>query len=346
MKRLLILLIPLLLGLSASAQPYGLVVFTNDNNSLITNGLTGMPVGSTNITIKVALYIGPDGVTDDSSLVLVTNGVPVLAGGRYNGNFRTVAPYTVSNYVTLQVRAFESAYGNNYDSAASAPPMNGRRALIGKSALGRVFLTTSSPGPTTPKVGPAVGPITVFPVDGPPVITGNDIIVSEGSNGTATATFTVRLLGAATNEVTVDFTTIDGTALAGSDYVSTNGTVVFAPGETSKSIPVTLTPDVDPEPDETFTLVLSNPVNATLLRSSILCTIAEVHITSLSVDVSITINSVSGRHYVIEKSTDAINWTPVAGATNIVATGSSLTVVDRGAGCAGLNLYRAGLVPQ
>jgi hypothetical protein len=347
MKRFVVLLSLLSLSVGATAQPYGLILFTNDNSSLVTNGLTGMPATFTN-SIKVALYIGPDGVTDETSLVVVTSGVPVgiIAPGKYNGGSRTVAPYNVSNYVTIQVRAYESTYGSNYDAAIAAPPMNGRRAMVGKSPLTRLFLTASSPGPNTPKVGPLVGPITVFPVDGPPVVSANDIAVSEGSNGTATATFTIRLLAPATNEVSVDFATSDGSALAGSDYVATNGTVVFAVGETSKAVPVTLLPDATSESEETFNLLLSNPVNATLLRTTIVCTVVEVRITAMSVDTLITFNTLSGRRYVLEKSNDGVNWAAVAGASNILASGSSLTLTDHGSGCAGMNLYRAALIQQ
>jgi hypothetical protein len=345
MKRILVLLVPFLLALGANGQSTGLLNFTNDSTSIVTNGLTGQPAVTTN-SIRVALYRGPDGVTDDSSLVVVTSGVPVINGGRYNGGYRSTAPVLTNNFITIQVRAFESTYGTNYEAALAAPPMNGRRALVGKSALARVFLNTSIPGPTTPIVGQAVGPITLFQVDGPPVVSANDITVSEGSGGTASATFTVRLLAPATNEVSVDYATTDGTALAGSDYVATNGTVVFALGETAKPVTVTLLPDAPPEPEETFSLLLSNPTGgATLLRSTIACTIVEVHITAMSIDTSVTFNSLIGRRYVLEKSSDGVNWTPVAGATNVLASGTSLTLVDKGSGCVGVNMYRAGLIP-
>jgi len=300
---------------------------------------------STTNSIRVALYIGPDGVTDDNALVVNTSNVPVTTFGRYNGGIRSIAPFPTSNYITIQVRAYESTYGTNYEAALAAPPMNGRRALVGKSALARVF-PVSTIGPATPRVGAAVGPITLFPVDGPPVISANDIAVSEGSSGTASATFTVRLLSPATNEVSVDFATTDGTALAGSDYVATTGTVVFAVGETAKPVTVTLLPDSPPEPEETFNLVLSNPTNATLLRSTIACTIVEVRITTMSIDTSISFNTMAGRRYLLEKSTDGVNWVLVAGATNVLATSTNLTLIDRGSGCSGIAMYRAGLIPQ
>ena len=69
--------------------------------------------------------------------------------------------------------------------------------------------------------------------------------------------------------VTVDFTTVDGTALAttnglNNDYVTTTGQVVFGVGETSKEIRVPVRGDLDDEPDEAFSIVLSNPVGGVI----------------------------------------------------------------------------------
>ncbi|HYE63971.1 MAG TPA: Calx-beta domain-containing protein, partial [Pyrinomonadaceae bacterium] len=58
--------------------------------------------------------------------------------------------------------------------------------------------------------------------------------------------------------------TADGTAAAGSDYEAASGTLTFAPGETSKGITVVVNGDTAVEPDETFTVNLSDPTNATI----------------------------------------------------------------------------------
>jgi hypothetical protein len=346
MKRMSLTLLSLALAAVVNGQSPGLLNFTNDVTSLVTNGLTGGPVTATN-GIRVGLYVAPEGITDESAFLILTNTVLVgLSGpGRYGGGYRSVPSFMPSNAAMIQVRAFETNYGSSYEAALVAPPMNGRRALVGKSGMGRVILGSSIPSAQTPKVGPIVGPVILFPVDGPPVISANDIAVSEGSNGTVTATFAVRLLAPATNNITVDFATTDGTALAGSDYEPTNGTLVFLPGETTKAVPVTLLPDAPPEPEETFSLALSNPTGALLLRSTILCTIVEVRITALSIDTSVSFSTLAGRRYLLERSGDGINWFPVPGvATNVLATGSSLTIVDRGSGCQPMALYRASLL--
>ncbi len=76
--------------------------------------------------------------------------------------------------------------------------------------------------------------------------------------------FAVTLASPTPVRVSVGYATANGTATAGSDYTQTAGTLVFAPGQTSKSVVVPTLGDETFEADETFTLTLSNPVNATI----------------------------------------------------------------------------------
>jgi hypothetical protein len=70
---------------------------------------------------------------------------------------------------------------------------------------------------------------------------------------------TVNRVDGATSTVTVDFATSDGTAIAGSDYTATSGTLTFNQGETSKSFSIPILNDNSFEGDETINLTLSNP---------------------------------------------------------------------------------------
>ena len=65
--------------------------------------------------------------------------------------------------------------------------------------------------------------------------------------------------------VTVDFTTADGTAAAPGDYTATSGVLTFAPGETAKNIPVTISTDLLDEPNEIFYVNLSNPSSGAII---------------------------------------------------------------------------------
>ena len=81
--------------------------------------------------------------------------------------------------------------------------------------------------------------------------------------------FTVTLGEVHGLEVSVDYITVDGTAVAGDDFNATNGTLTFAPGETEKTIAVTIIADlvIESTVSEKFTVELSSPVNALLGNS-------------------------------------------------------------------------------
>ena len=76
--------------------------------------------------------------------------------------------------------------------------------------------------------------------------------------------FAVTLDKASAQTATVVFGTTDGTAVAGIDYADTTGTLTFAPGTTSRTVAVRIEDDDVDEENETFTLVLSDAVNANL----------------------------------------------------------------------------------
>jgi hypothetical protein len=91
--------------------------------------------------------------------------------------------------------------------------------------------------------------------------------VYDVNEADGTASITVTLSHAVDADVTVNYATADGTAVAGSDYGNTNGTLTFTgnvnnggpgTGQTSKTIQVPITQDPDAEDPETLTLTLSN----------------------------------------------------------------------------------------
>lgn len=87
-----------------------------------------------------------------------------------------------------------------------------------------------------------------------------------GNSTISSANFTIKLSGASTSPVTVSYRTANGTATSGSDYSETSGILTFAPGEISKVVSVPIAPDKVAEPDETFTIQLSNPSGSTLAK--------------------------------------------------------------------------------
>ena len=99
-------------------------------------------------------------------------------------------------------------------------------------------------------------------VAGPPAIAVSDATVQEAEG--AVLVFTATLSHASSRTVTVDYATSDGTAVAGSDYTAASGTLTFNAGDTSQTVQVTVLTDSDDEGQETITLTLSNPSQATL----------------------------------------------------------------------------------
>lgn len=103
-----------------------------------------------------------------------------------------------------------------------------------------------------------------------PAASVGDVLVDERAG---LARFVVSLDHASAGEVRFDFATVDGTAQAGSDYAATSGTLVFAPGETTKTVSVIVLDDARAEAAETFGLTLSNGLGGTIAHDSGVATI-------------------------------------------------------------------------
>jgi VCBS repeat-containing protein len=102
-----------------------------------------------------------------------------------------------------------------------------------------------------------------------------DASVVEGNSGTRPMVFTVTLSAASSVAVTVNYTTLNGTASSLKDYQATSGTLTFAAGETSKTITVLVNGNTNRENTETFVVRLSSPTNATIARSDGMGTIID-----------------------------------------------------------------------
>ncbi|HEX3070701.1 MAG TPA: Calx-beta domain-containing protein [Thermoanaerobaculia bacterium] len=97
----------------------------------------------------------------------------------------------------------------------------------------------------------------------------NDVSVTEGNSGTTPAIFNVTLQPASpTLTVTVDYQPVSGTATSGVDFLATSGTLTFLAGETTKTISVPVIGDTIVEGNETFSVQLSNAINATFQDTS------------------------------------------------------------------------------
>ena len=99
-------------------------------------------------------------------------------------------------------------------------------------------------------------------VAGPPAISVSDATMQEAEG--AVLEFSVTLSHPSSRTVTVSYVTADGTATAGDDYTAASGSLTFNAGDTSQTVEITVLTDSEDEGQETLTLTLSNPSQATL----------------------------------------------------------------------------------
>ena len=120
-------------------------------------------------------------------------------------------------------------------------------------------------GAANATIGDGQGLGTITDDDATPTLSVGDVTVDpEGDAGTKTAMFSVTLSTASGRTVTVAAKTADGSAVQPGDYTSADVALTFTPGQTSKTVDVTVKGDLADELDEAFTLNLSGQANATL----------------------------------------------------------------------------------
>jgi hypothetical protein len=85
-----------------------------------------------------------------------------------------------------------------------------------------------------------------------------------GADGSGFRVFNVARAGDVSEAAAIDYATSDGTAEQRKDYEQTLGTLLFGPGETSKSFAVFVADDAFAEGPETVNLTLSNPSGTAL----------------------------------------------------------------------------------
>jgi hypothetical protein len=115
-------------------------------------------------------------------------------------------------------------------------------------------------GAVNASLADATGLATIVNDDAMPSLTIDNVIVTEGGK----ATFTITLSSVTSSKVTVRYTTANGTAVAGSDYQAKDTTISLPAGTISKTISISTYRDAVLDPDETFFVNLSAPVNAIL----------------------------------------------------------------------------------
>ena len=110
--------------------------------------------------------------------------------------------------------------------------------------------------------GSASAEVAVADNDRAPSVAVSDASAFEGAGDIA---FPVALSAPSGRTISIAWTTAEGTATAGTDFVAATGSLLFPPGQTADTIRVALVDDLVDEDDETFTVSLSDPLNVVLV---------------------------------------------------------------------------------
>lgn len=179
--------------------------------------------------------------------------------------------------------------------------LSGQTAIAGVDFQPQVGMLTFAPGVTTQTVNVSIlgdildefdetlriylanplnatisdgqGVCTIVDNDPIPSIDVSNVSVVEGDNSSMIAIFPVTISAPSGRTVSVIYSTSDITASAPRDYLTAAGTLVFNPGDTTKSINVQVNGDTNIETNETFSVNLSNPNNIIIANGQGICTI-------------------------------------------------------------------------
>jgi len=219
---------------------------TNDDMGALTVGSISIDEGNSgHKTANVIIGLSQASYSDVSFDVTLQNGTAEV-GSDFDPpvTLRMVMPAgTSSLYYPVEVRG-DTLYEANED----------------------LFVTVSNPSGASIEPGQGQGRVVIVNDDAPgaPALSIGDISVAEGNDGLWLASYTVSLSAPAAGDVTFEFAMAPGTATAGSDYVASTAIRSIPAGQTSVQLDVAIRGDFEFEPDESFTINLSNPTGATI----------------------------------------------------------------------------------
>ncbi len=225
-------------------------------------GATGTDIPGTTVTTSVLTVNGAAG-----SSTIDTNGdtdwwrVSLTAGTAYTFRLNSASTGGVGDaYLRLlnssgtQITADDDSGGSLNSLITYTPTATGTYYLsaegCGGSNTGAYTISAATDGSSQPVLS----------------IAASSADKSEGNSGSTAFTFTVTRAGTTTAASSASYAVTGGTASA-TDFTGgtlPSGTVSFAAGETSKTITINVAGDSTVESAETFNVVLSTPVGATL----------------------------------------------------------------------------------
>lgn len=213
-----------------------------------------------------ALIASPASVTAGSTVTLTASNV-TETGGSISG----VTFYRETNGTAGLQAGSDMVAGDGVRSGTSWSLTTTTTGLAAGSTT--YYAVAFDPTGTTSATASTV--VTVTNPGGPalPAVSIVDASFAEGSNGTKPLSFLVSLTTPARVPVTVRYRTLAATATAGSDYQESTGLLTFRIGQRTAMVSVGVVGDPVVEPDETFTVELFSPANATIGVSTAVGTI-------------------------------------------------------------------------
>ena len=129
-------------------------------------------------------------------------------------------------------------------------------------------LALTNPSPGTGLGNQATAVLTIINVESAVSFTSGNYSVAKNVL-TGFGVLNVVRLGTTNGTCSVDYyTTTNGSAVIGTDYYPTNGTITFTPGVTTATIQVPIINNSLPEGNHTVMLALTNAVNTVLYAPS------------------------------------------------------------------------------
>ena len=153
-----------------------------------------------------------------------------------------------------------------------------------------------------------------------PLLSINDVTVTEGNAGTTNAIFTVTLSETLATDVTFNYTTTDITTNS-TDYTPSSGSITISANSNTAEISVLVNGDTQFEVNETFNVTLSNPIGASISDAIGLGTINNDDVAPITLainDVSQTEGNSGTTNYTFTVSLSAL--APTGGITFDIAT--------------------------
>jgi probable HAF family extracellular repeat protein len=192
----------------------------------------------------------------------VTEGNAGTVEARFTVNLSEPSTQTIT--VAYATRSDTATAGSDYEAQSGtltfAPGETSKTlsVMVNGDRLGEpnetFFVNLSAPTNAAIADDQGIGTI----LDDEPRISINDAMVTEGNTGTRAMTFTVSLSSAYDAPVSVNWTTANGTATAGSDFQAASGTLTIPAGQTSGTIIVLVNSDRLVESNKNFFVNLSN----------------------------------------------------------------------------------------